>query len=929
MVNHVANLEGVYRTSAKDRLFSRGVRVLKKALIALPHDTSKPSDYGVVFKGLPLPASGGSYLVECLDAKTIRIVAYFDLYGRAFSTSEPLTIPPACIPNLYFARDDTKRFERGKGGGLVYVQSENESYREVAQFSCARNGFSLFDSWYNFGEFFKSLSYHDAMARAYLAFVYRPSHGAPEVPSRGLSCVFERLRDEKPLAALRLIASDVYGTRVDPCLVPPALVCCLARWLSEAGLDALLKEHTNDDALRLVRTVRYAKVYYMTTEDDSLEVSLRTLWSIEAALNRFLLVSEMLGEEAALVGEQDCIYWDGQLFETVAAQHPTLRDLADAPLGNEGGEWDVRCALSSAVERLRLPVRIDVTIRADALLGEVSLDVITPDADFMPRLFLKDFSPQEAPSGSAVSSEVEGGSSSDKNNDQKDSLIATPEMRQNQALRYALHLGLILSALAFETSPTIDRVNVVLRPFYDEKENESLQKGGEFPHDGENNAWAEVVFKRDSFNIDEYFEKGFQLDPIVRYKKHAAVFNQPAPDALCLSNHFDVATTRNKLPEELTVALPPVAKEALGAQDSTDLRIHYDGLHRSIAEDLADRLAGANSVADATSKVRAVQDKALASGCDRVVRSCTHLMEALVEGSVERSDQNSVVSSFLGEDRCLAALGRAQKLAARDTDQAVDILIDAVSEARALDGFIDSDTTVFRAFDSYMARVLYNRARASGEGFPSQACRDHGKRVELTPDSFYLCHLEIVRLLEHSFERADEALRYGKRAIELAPATAAGYRQLGRAYMLVGDMDNASLFLQEGLHVAVAPSDIAMAYYQLAYVLWKLNRAQDGAACYLKSLSISPMVAIQASAELHELIAEADVTMPSRDKVDLFLVGAGIPVAPSSEVLEVAGQGAALSADSNMFSVARNLLSVRLRYRPDDALVGVIRSLGL
>lgn len=311
---------------------------------------------------------------------------------------------------------------------------------------------------------------------------------------------------------------------------------------------------------------------------------------------------------------------------------------------------------------------------------------------------------------------------------------------------------------------------------------------------------------------------------------------------------------------------------------------------------------------------------------DRAVSSCTRLMAALAEGELDMGDQNAVVSCFLGEDRCLVALGRAKALGQDDPEASAAVLAEAVAEAEALDGFVDGAKTVYRAFDSYAARVLYNRARRDG-GAPERAALDASKRVELAPDSFYLCHLEIARILEHSFERTDEALVYGKRAIELAPATAAGYRQLGRAYMLVGDMENAARILEAGLRIAVQPSDIAMAYYQLGYVLWKAGSAGDGALCYLKSLASSPVVAVQATTELHELLEESEAFLPRRENIDEALAHAGLPVAPTEEVLDALGEGAAAAVDAGLFPVARNLLSLRLRFCADDALVNVLRSL--
>ena len=97
--------------------------------------------------------------------------------------------------------------------------------------------------------------------------------------------------------------------------------------------------------------------------------------------------------------------------------------------------------------------------------------------------------------------------------------------------------------------------------------------------------------------------------------------------------------------------------------------------------------------------------------------------------------------------------------------------------------------------------------------------------------------------------------------------------------MLVGDMENAAAVLEEGLLIAVQPSDIAMAYYQLAYVLWKAGRPQAGAACYLKSLMTSSSMAMQATAELQELVEETGVALPPREVVDEELAKHAVPVA--------------------------------------------------
>lgn len=87
------------------------------------------------------------------------------------------------------------------------------------------------------------------------------------------------------------------------------------------------------------------------------------------------------------------------------------------------------------------------------------------------------------------------------------------------------------------------------------------------------------------------------------------------------------------------------------------------------------------------------------------------------------------------------------------------------------------------------------------------------------------------------------------------------------------------------------------------------------------------MVAVQATAELQELVGDAGIDLPARDQVDLELTRAGIPVAPTSDVLDALDEAAVAATDEGMFRVARSLMAARSRYRPDDALVNVLRSL--
>lgn len=893
--------DGAYRIARAGEDAADARHVLEKAVP--PVGSGGLAEYGWVGACLPMPASGGLYVVEFVSETEVRVLAYVDPFGRAFSTDEPIVAPPAREPDMAFSR----RREQPAPGveeGVVSVRSQARGNVQVALFRVEGDRYALLESWYCFGPYGEGLAYEDAMARAYLAFVHRPALGAMAAPRRGLRFVQDRLRSLPPLQALRCIADDVHYADRDTAYRPPALASLLAGWLVEAGLDDLAERGVADDALRLEPSTRYARTAYLMPAGEDAQVPRRTVWALEAALNRFQLLEEELGEQAARASTEECARRDALLIESAAVQHPAPGVLCDVPAGDPEGEWAVRCALAGAIERLRLPFRIEALMHVDAASGAIGLDATVPDASLMPSWAWRE------PAGPDT-----GGWER-----------ALPEARERQARRYALHLGLALAAAAFEAAASIERVDVVLRPLPGDAP-EPSSGGTEFPQAEQPPAYVHASFERALYRDFGRFEEARAGDPLPPYEAAGARFDVADADAFSHLAGLPSAAAQRELPETRDVPLPAPAREALASDGCEGVRISYNGGLRRRGEDLADRIVRAGSASDATRIVRAEQDEAARAEDARAVSACTRLMAALAEDGFDRGDQNAVVGRFLGEDRCLAALVRAKTLMPRDPGAAVSALEEAVAEAEALDGFVDGAATVYRTFDSYASRVLYNRARRDGAGEPRSAYADAGKRVALASGSFYRCHLEIVRLLEHSFERADEALRYGRRAIRIAPTTAVGYRQLGRAYMLVGDMENASSTLMEGLGVAVQPDDIAIAYYQLAYVLWKAGRPQEGAACYLKSLTVSPVVGPQVAVELQELMEESGVPLVPRDEVDDELERLGVLVAPDEKTLRILDEGAAAAADAGLLAVARNLLAMRLHHRPDDALAAVLRSL--
>lgn len=890
----VAGKDGVWRLEPHEKLLGVRLFVYDDAVPALPDGTKPEGVFGVVGgRALrPKPASGGMYIVQAegeMPDQSMRIVAYLDVYGRVFACDEPQVAPPARTPDVEIAHFAKKPGDTSSAGYVYVHDAQNGQSRAVASYEESRHEYRVFDAWYDFGSHNAGMAYKECMTRVFLALFHRPSLGVPDVPSRDTARLLENVGPEKPFADLRAFVSEVRNVLADPQLAAPGAVQLLVRNLEASGLEQLHEQGVPDETVRLVRSTRYAHTSYFVTNEENDVVPTATLWSIESALNRFMLLCERLGDRAGQASLAECERVDEALFATVGAQELAPVELAGAPAGQPTGEWGLRCRLSLAIEQLRLPARVDVELRVDGASGDVAFGLTVPPAALMP--------------------------------------AGNTGAGRSEMLAYAMHVGLLLAAHAFSTEPQVGKVKLLANVLDGTAERDKDELQVETAEGNGRPALFEVDVTREAYKQTGGFGDALAGDARATLDDLGARWNVAGavlPKPRLMHPVFEAwnAGAANDAP------LPDFAQVALGAACERDMDIEYDTAYRQTAEGLADRLVGAQSTSEAISAVREVQAAALDAKDERAVSACTRLMSALAEGSIDTADQNAVVSRFLGDDRCLVALGRANALAEKNPQAAVEALTGAISEAQLLDGYADGTSEVYRAFDGYGSRVLYNLSRAGAGSFVPAAQADADRRVRVVPDSFYLCHLEIVHLLERSFERADEAIRYGTQAIAMAPATAMGYRVLGRAYMLQGDMEHAYETLTAGLRVALQATDIALMYYQLGYVAWKLGRPEAGVACYLKAVQASPAIALQATAELKELVDETGVAIPSHEQADECLHACDIPLAPLPEVLDALDVALAAACDAGMPHVTRSLLATRLRYRPDDALMGVLRSFG-
>ena len=763
-----------------------------------------------------------------------------------------------------------------------------------------------------------------------------------EVPTGSEASVEQALRKTSLSRALHQVVREVNEALTAQEEVP-ALARHLAKWLEDANVADL---SDSADDLSLVRAIHYSDLYYIVASQDTpLHVSGNDIAAMECALDTYKLVLDVLGDASDTADMQEVSYAANlvrtiippfilQKGEAAEDAQQTSEQVGtgasdgvsdaeasggvdrsgfetpfDLPVCDSSvGEWGWRRNLSVTFESIRSPHRIVVDFQGSLQTGTVTMVGLVPSVSAMPKSVWN----AEANNWRALSYEE----------------------RYEMAVSYSLSCAIACVAAAFTSSDRIQRVRF-LEGFIDSKAMAGQGDGRGFVMQ----SCCRIDVDRASFARDGIYVNDGD-DPLACWISLGGDIIIDAPvsdmvdgwsDALeLLQEQFDESDlpSRSELPEFGDGRLPEAVGELLGARYARDMRIMHGSLHRRHAENLADRLVAAETDVERVRLARAMQSP----GADPFdVQAANRVMSSLLSGDLDTADQNAVVNCYLGEDEYLKALSVSRELMAKDREKALESLLSVVDQVEQSGLYADDLEVVHRGFDSYSSRLMYNLVRTgtlklSSERFDYGA-NDAGKRVELIPDALYLCYTTAGYGAEQQFDGFESGEALSRTAIRMAPTVPNGYRQLARAYSLVGDMDSAAKVLFDALQICVTPADIALVYYQLGYVLWKAGRPQAGALCYLKSVTTSPVVAAQAAAELRGLMHEERIPVVGRPEIDEGLKDEAIPLAPLPHVIDAIMDGAEAAVDAGMFGVARSLLNVGLHYRPDDALFDVLKSL--
>ena len=547
----------------------------------------------------------------------------------------------------------------------------------------------------------------------------------------------------------------------------------------------------------------------------------------------------------------------------------------------EHGEWSVRQAIAEAMESVRLPYRLDMQYRTNVAGGDVAIEISHIPSRTFPRTTYID--------GLGI-------------------VPATNHMRKRMASEYTVRVGLLMAAHAFHASNHVTRVWV-----------SAIEQTP-----SKRRCLYSVCLERRAFASLNMQRMQNPLATLISLGGNATVENEalvPCSPCFALEDERFCPVMRHDLWHLSERSLPVSAARALGTSRVSGLSIHEE-LPRILAAEEAMREMAIEDDPHATEQsVRAVLNATGHTSDPDVWNASAFVVGKLIDGSLDPTDPEALYEQFVMPNDARIGLERAQKKlhesgAARAVHHLERVLAQSSREGR----FLDTPVIAYRSFGSFVERVLHNRA-----------CIHDNRSVVLVPDDYVAAHLSVSALSlgpDVPVPTVERALQHAHWALERAPYSAAAHQTTAACLERLGRYAEACGQLKSYLAVAYQPQAIGIAYHRLAALFHQLGEPRVSQACYQRCLQVFPELMPIVLAECQALVAEGasfeDAMGP--DVVDTVLEGAGVPLAPTEEVVRSLFEASIAAMDAQVFPVARDLLHTLVTLTHDDVILDIYRS---
>lgn len=532
---------------------------------------------------------------------------------------------------------------------------------------------------------------------------------------------------------------------------------------------------------------------------------------------------------------------------------------------DERGEWSCRVRFADAFENLPLPVRAGLAFRANVARGLLCARLTVPYPTCL----------------SAVSSDEPA--------------------RERILTGYAARAALAVARAAFASSPALTRVVV------------SCGHGT-----GETlvslDLDAEALERLDRLMGTDV--EDLPSDPALRARGCEGSASEPLKPHLAFDDERLCPPERY---QEVELDVSPVGEPlatACGARRAADLGIMEKAGRTHAWRELVPRLGDTTqgAVALLVDLRDRTDDVTVAEACERTSR-------ALVAGTTDVSATDELERLFVDggdlvavTDRARAALG--QECPPERLEELLAELEAALSPITSMGIYLDDTASVYRYFNSFPERIRYNLA-----------FRDDGRTVRLVPDEYYAAHSLAARML-NLLGRPGEALSHAEELMRIAPLTPDAALMKVRVLEDQSRIFEAADLLKETIGYASMVRDLAICFYRLAFMEWKLGREDLTVICYQRAINLHPEVAKLAQEELDNLLsANSELKPLPDDEIVEALSQAGLPTGEVSKMRRQTRDALVATTDAGVFSVAHALAGSLHELISDDALLDVRRSL--
>lgn len=698
------------------------------------------------------------------------------------------------------------------------------------------------------------------------------------------------MTSDDPLSDLGLVVADIRSREQDVegkgatsiivpnssnqgALPPSNLEVFLADSLDDAGLLA------PDVAIPSMSAVRphTSHLFYLRVNDPELSYAAKLkVLGIEAALNAALLASTFF-EDADDVPMEELVRFRQRVATSVTSQTPTIADgLPTREEERPNGEWAVRKGISTGIEHFQVPYRLQASFRTNVADGDVAFVVDLTPPSVMPAHVWVD--------GMGIVS-------------------ATPEMRRRAATDYNLRVGILLAACAFRCSSLIQRAWVA----------------GSVDTPQSHDCYYSVRFDREGFSK---IPLTGTFDPVETYRSFAAVLDEhdgqlsPVRQDFSLESERFCPARRYETVELSKRVLADPFATALGAHRVAQLGIVEESKRIEVASQISRHLTSSTE-----ENVRAIMELAGNDDDATVREAARRCATKLIDGAIAEDDPQAIQDEFVNGDALTVAVEKAkEQLSQKDAEGALSVTLGALEPLELAHAYEDTPAVEWRAFGSYVDRVLYNRLLWDGS-----------RETRLVPDAYLEAQL-VVSVAALAQGQRSMATERARRAVEIAPLSIHSRLQLAQCLDAEGRSDDAMAEVGHLLELAHDPEGVGLGYFRMASYEWNRQDMRAARACYQRALSFMPGIANQMASQLSAIVLQlqgaATTSGPlSEEQVRAALAARDIAIAPTEEVSDVFFEGMRASLDAEIFPVAREFMTILGLMTHDDVYYGMLRSI--